>query len=123
MTEFQGSPRDWLRSKGYNVGERGRLSVDSSGLTFVESSEDAVVFVPEAPNLDWRKNPHFDDPMIRESRTLFGFSREGYKIGFSMCFACTSHMSRCKCKGGVMAPPTIVSTKEKDVRLSKHPLV
>lgn len=120
-SEFYGTPRDWLRSQGFPVGDRGRLSeamkkaVESANLIFVEPIE---VEAPEVDN-SWRLNENFNDPIIRESRTLYGFSKEGYKIGFSMCFDCTSHMSRCKCKLGVMAPSTVVSTKEPDVRLTK----
>lgn len=124
MAEFAGSPRDWLRSQGYPVGERGRLSaamkkaVESSGLKFIEPIVvDAGDF--GKPDTSWRDNPHFNQSVQRPSKTLYGFDSDGHKIAFSMCWQCNSHMSLCACKGGVLAPTYISYTKEKDVRL--HP--
>ena len=54
---------------------------------------------------------------IRTGRTLTGFTREGYKVGFVTCRACAQHMIYCNCNGGILAPSIVVSTKEPDVRL------
>lgn len=123
MTEYLGTPRDWLREQGFPVGERGRLSaamkkaVESSGLTFVEAPEiDAGDF--GRPDASWRTE-YFNQSVQRPSKTLYGFDSDGHKIAFSMCWQCNSHMSLCACKGGVLAPTYISYTKEKDVRL--HP--
>ena len=126
MTEYFGTPRDWLREQGFQVGERGRLSaalkaaVENSGLTFVE---DVVIDAPggsEKPSApSWQDNPYFSQTVQRPSRTLYGVDGDGHKIAFTMCWACNSHMSLCECKTGILAPPYIYFTKEKDVRL--HP--
>ena len=113
-----------MREQGFPVGERGRLSaamkkaVETSGLTFVE----AIVVdagEPAAPDLSWRDNPYFKQSLQRPSKTLYGFDGDGHKIAFTMCWSCNSHMSLCECKGGILAPPYVFATKEKEVRL--HP--
>lgn len=122
-TEYAGSPRQWLRSQGFPVGERGRLSaamqkaIKESGLTFVDEIQvDAGDF--GVPDTSWRDNPYFNQSIQRPSRTLYGYDEDGHKIAFTMCWQCNSHMSLCECKGGILAPTYIKSTKEKDVRLN-----
>jgi hypothetical protein len=56
------------------------------------------------------------DP-LRESRTLYGLNKEGYKVAFVMCSDCNEHMSYCNCVGGVKAPSQIVRPLDSLVRI------
>lgn len=114
--------REYLRSQGFHVGERGRFTpamltaLTKSGIDFKETLDkpepldvscvvDTVSFLqPEST-------------AIREPRTLYGYNREGKKIGFVICYACKLHMMYCDCES-IQAPPSIIHTKESDVRVS-----
>ena len=117
--------REYLRSLGFEVGERGRFSAEmktalknfqeqggkleqktgkrDDGLPEVEPS----IVIPHVPPQE----------KMREAKTLFGTSPEGYKISFVMCFDCSQHMSYCNCDGGVKAPSSVISSKDPLVRV------
>ena len=111
MTEYFGTSRDWLREQGFDVGDRGRLSsamqraINESGLEFIAPEKQKV------NSVDWHTNPYEEQLPVRQSKTLYGFSREGSKIAFTMCFDCKQHMTYCNCKDGILAPSSIVSSK------------
>ena len=117
--------REYLRSLGLTVGERGRFNSEMTaalkdyqeeggklegrtgkrddGLPEVEPS----VIIPDLP----------PQTKQREARKLKGKTPEGYTIEFVMCFACFQHMTYCACEGGVKAPSSVVSSKDPIVRV------
>jgi hypothetical protein len=115
------SKRQWLRSQGFTVGERGKLSpemhtalkeypgddVGNAVALDVECFDPVIEYVP------------FDTPKIREPRTLYGFTKEGTKVGFTTCRACTKHMTFCSCQKGVLSPIIVVRSNESEVYVSK----
>lgn len=111
--------RQWLRSQGFTVGERGKLSpemltalkeypgdIGNAEPLSVECLDPVIEYVP------------FDTPKMREPRTLYGFTKEGIKVGFTTCRACTKHMSFCSCHKGVLSPTIVVLSKEEEVYVS-----
>ena len=117
--------REYLRSLGFTVGERGRFTAEmitalkdyqaeggklegrtgkrDDGLPEVEPS----VVVPHLP----------PEVAVRKPKKLRGRSREGYIIEFVMCFDCSKHMMYCTCPGGIKAPSSVATCKEQDVRV------
>jgi hypothetical protein len=108
--------RDYLRSLGFNVGERGRFTdamkhaIESYGGTF---DEPASTPTPK-PGINFQK---LGEDAVRLGRTLKGRTVEGYEVGFVTCRSCAMHMIYCTCKEGILAPSIVVSSKEPDVRL------
>ena len=117
--------REYLKSLGYNVGDRGRFSAEmktaikqaeDDGITFDNKAgkrEDGLPMVEPAQIIP-------DVPpqvAVREARTLIGISPEGYKIAFITCSDCSYHMIYCKCEGGVKGPSSVVSSKDPLVRI------
>lgn len=105
--------RDWLRSQGFNVGERGRLTPAMLAALEAYDGEEKVeeLIKPMATVL-------YHEPMfaqVREAKVLTGLDRAGNKISFVTCYNCKEHMMYCHCKSGVFAPPNVIQTKEKDV--------
>lgn len=112
------SKREWLRSQGFQVGERGRLTPAMiSALSNYQGDDnkptplsvELVIHEPEYVKID--------SPLTRPSRILYGITKAGDKVGFTMCRDCTKHMSICSCQDGVLAPIMVISSKEKDVRV------
>lgn len=117
--------REYLRSLGFNVGERGRFSAEmqtalkdfeadggkletrsgkrDDGLPEMEPS----IIVPDLP----------PEVAVRDAKTLKGKSPEGYTVSFVLCFDCHKHMMYCTCAGGVKAPSSVVSSKDPLVRV------
>ena len=109
--------REYLRSLGFTVGERGRFTPEM--LTALKTAE--IDFdgnkvsrecVEEVDVLDY---PVIKSVKMRESRTLYGYTKEGHKVGFQLCFSCSQHMMYCECPRGVKAPSIVAYTKEPDV--------
>lgn len=93
--------REYLRSLGYEVGERGRFSKEMieelAKRHYTPSPQET--FKPELTQ-------------VRESRQLYGYTEDGVKIGFVICAKCTQHMIWCTCSKGVHAPKYIASSKD-----------
>ena len=111
--------REWLRSQGFQVGERGRLNpamlkalegFEEEQPQVVEKKEEIQFFIPP-------------DVVQRPTRTLYGYSREGYKVAFVLCFHCSRHMMYCKCARGITAPSSVVRSKEPDVYISTKSVI
>lgn len=112
--------REWLRKQGFTVGERGKLSPemltalkDYPGDTPTPKVFSVEVVEPEPTYVT------FDSPQIRPARTLYGITREGYKVGFTTCRECTKHMAFCACPNGVVAPKIVIHSKDEEVYVSK----
>lgn len=117
--------REYLRSLGFTVGERGRFTAEmmtalkeyeggggkleartgkrDDGLPEIEPS----IVIPHVP----------PQQKIREPKKLRGKSPEGYTIEFVTCFDCHYHMMYCTCEGGVKAPSSITTSKDPLVRV------
>jgi hypothetical protein len=93
--------RAYLRSLGYDVGERGRFSTEMKDELAKRDYKPSVqqLFKPEV-------TPQ------REGRQLYGYDKEGNKIAFVICHRCTQHMVWCRCSQGVHAPKYIYSSKD-----------
>jgi len=93
--------RAYLRSLGYQVGERGRFSTEMKDELAKRDWQPSVqeVFKPEV-------KPE------REGRQLYGYDKEGNKIGFVICHRCAQHMVWCRCSQGVHAPKYIYSSQD-----------
>ena len=104
--------REYLRSLGFQVGERGRLNAAMLKALegYKEEKEEVVQVAKPEPVLF-----HPKSEKQREPRTLYGFSREGAKVAFVLCFRCSQHMMYCTCKNGIQAPSSVITTKEPDV--------
>lgn len=118
--------RDYLRSLGFRVGERGRFTdamhtairkAEEEGMKFDEK----VVVVKKQPTIIKREKIRAHIPeqrVIREARELFGYTAEGYKVGFILCSNCNQHMIYCDCSG-VFAPSMVKSSDDPLVRIKE----
>ena len=114
--------REYLRSLGFRVGERGR---------FTDEQKTAIaafggVFDDDIKPLKLNKLK-IDKPVKvptrlpeqrrqREARQLSGYTKEGYKVGFVMCAACNEHMIWCGCDK-VAAPSIVVRSDDSLVKV------
>jgi len=77
--------RAYLRSLGYQVGERGRFSKDMveelNARDKVETAEEKYKLPTQIPQ--------------REARQLLGYDDAGNTIAFVMCSRCGDHMRYC----------------------------
>jgi hypothetical protein len=94
-----GDIRTWARANGYDIGVRGRIPSD-----VLKAYNGEVQEVKPDP---WLAKPAPHQPRLRQLDCLYGLTEEGYRVGFSTCRRCMSHLSRCACKQGPM-PPSIV---------------
>jgi hypothetical protein len=106
--------RDYLRSLGFQVGERGRFN---SAMKIALAKYEGV-FDEDQPKLKLNKLKTFKPAKnaivvpgqrkLREARMITGYTKEGYKVGFDGCIACHQHMVYCSCPS--LVPPKIVAT-------------
>lgn len=117
--------REYLRSLGFTVGERGRFTAEM--MTALKDYQE------EGGKLEGRTGkrddglpemepsvviPHLPPEVaVRKPKKLRGKSKEGYTIEFVMCFDCSKHMMYCNCPGGIKAPSSVTTCKEQDVRV------
>lgn len=107
--------REYLRSLGFTVGERGRFTAEmmtalkeyegqggklearsgkrDDGLPEIEP----VSIIPDIP----------PQKPVRKPKQLYGYTTEGYKVGFITCRRCANHMMYCECKDGILAPSIV----------------
>lgn len=114
--------REYLRSLGFTVGERGRFN-DAMKIALAQYEG---VFDEEQPKLNLRKIKDFKVDKSakvkvqyrqREARTLYGYTVEGFKVGFVTCSACKQHMIWCDCEK-VTAPKIVVRSDDKLVKIA-----
>jgi hypothetical protein len=115
--------RDYLRSQGFRVGDRGRFT---EAMKIVLAQYDGAFEEDMQPlkleNLSkfgGKKKggsktiaPAIDSTKYREPRTLYGFTKEGVKVGFVMCSRCNQHMVWCNCSKGVYAPKIVTHSTD-----------
>ena len=103
------SDREFLRSKGFEVGERGRFSspmVEALKTRDNKTKTDTMESVIAKASLP----TSVIQTKVREPRELFGYTKEGNKVGFITCFKCHTHMMWCKCD--LVTAPSIVTRCE-----------
>lgn len=107
--------REYLRSLGFSVGERGRFSkemLEALANRDNDNTQNVLRDVMESVNLEPRTP-------LRDARELSGLTKDGKKISFVMCFACADHMMWCECDR-ITAPQSVAAGIDKSlVRL--HP--
>jgi hypothetical protein len=113
--------RDYLRSLGFRVGERGRFT--DAMKTALATYEGAFEEDIKPLNLDKLKdfskkkdktkriNKH-NQEKHREARTLVGYTADGTKVGFVLCSNCHQHMVFCECRQGIHAPSIVKHSKD-----------
>ena len=109
--------REYLRSLGFTVGERGRFT-DAMKQAIADYSG---VFDEPSSNPAPKTRINFQElaqDAVRPARNLKGYTREGHEVGFVTCRACSQHMIYCNCTGGILAPSIVVSSKDPDVRVA-----
>ena len=119
--------REYLRSKGFQIGERGRMSQAMKNV-LLEAEENGTVFDDVVSVRDKRDDvwafmpeeikPHIPvQEALRDARELVGYTREGNRVSFVLCGQCSYHMIYCSCEGGVVAPDVIATSKDPLVRI------
>lgn len=113
--------REYLRSLGFRVGERGRFTDEQK--TALATFDGIFTDDIKPLKLDKLKT---DKPIKvqklpeqrrqREARQLSGYTKEGYKVGFVMCAACNQHMIWCGCEK-VAAPSIVVRSDDSLVKV------
>ena len=98
------SDRDYLRSLGFTVGERGRFSTDMVEALANRDEADTADDMNVIREL--LKLP----PQIqqRDAQELYGLTKGGAKVGFIMCSRCANHMRWCECPK-VLAPDNVLT--------------
>ena len=112
--------REYLRSLGFQVGERGRFN----DIMKIELAKYDGIFDDDIKPLKLDKIKEFSNTKksaaetrrSREARQLSGFTKEGYKVGFVNCAACNEHMIWCQCDQ-VTAPSVIVRSTDSLVKV------
>jgi len=114
--------REYLRSIGFTVGERGRFN---DAMKIALAKYDGV-FDDDIKPLKLNKLKHTKpkgvanptrQKRVRESRILTGYTKEGFKIGFDGCNGCHQHMVYCQCPGGIVPPKLVVRCDEDIVKI------
>lgn len=104
--------REYLRSLGFQVGERGRFTdpmkqalLEYKG-TFDEPSSSATR-VTKADT--WM--PHSPVP-VREYYALLGWTKYNTPVQFTGCTRCAANMKYCICPDGIVAPSIVVRSDD-----------
>lgn len=110
--------RDYLRSLGFTVGERGRFSkemVEALANRNKDDSDNYINSVLEAVNLTPRTP-------VRDAQELHGYTVGGYKVQFITCSVCAEHMIWCECPNGITAPDNVAAVDKRYSSLVRlHP--
>ena len=100
--------REYLRSLGFTVGERGRFSkemLEALANRDKADREELMDGMYESLGLPVRPTP------VREAQELYGLTKDGAKVGFVMCSLCADHMMWCECPDGILAPDNVAVLK------------
>ena len=103
--------RDYLRSLGFNVGERGRFTdamkhaIESYDGTFDEpnSQKEHKLGTPWIP---------YSSTPVRPSFALVGWTKWDTEVRFTGCMKCKAHMIYCICPEGIQAPCIVVRSDD-----------
>jgi len=108
--------REYLRSLGFEVGERGRFTeamnkaLEEYDGTFTEPTANRTaksdVWYPSSPT------------PVRPAYALVGYTEFGSEVRFDGCRRCAAHMKYCICPEGILAPSIVVRSDDPLVCLS-----
>jgi len=73
-------------------------SLPSTDLDGFPTTEHLPVVYPKLDN----------DPVIRDLKTIQGYTDTGTLVESGVCFKCTRHVSRCNCSAGIFPSPIVV---------------
>ena len=113
--------REYLRSLGFTVGERGRFN----DIMKIELAKYDGVFDDDIKPLKLNKLKQVKPTLatvkpgqkrVREKRILYGFTKEGYRVGFDGCNSCHQLMVYCQCPNGITPPKIVVRSDEPIVK-------
>lgn len=123
--------REYLRSQGFRVGERGRFTDEMK----IALAKYDGVFEEDIKPLDMSKlknfggtpkkkakkvNEHNQEQIRgRDARILYGKTIDGTKVGFVSCSKCHEHMIFCSCPEGIHAPSVVHTTSDTLVYVPK----
>ena len=109
--------REYLRSLGFQVGERGRFSkemLDALNNRNVRETVDEMNGVRESIGLPIQIQQ-------RDAQELYGLTKGGAKVGFIICSTCAFHMMWCECDK-VTAPDNVLTLTGASKSIAKlHP--
>ena len=98
--------REYLRSLGFIVGERGRFSKEM--LEALANRQNAAVAESVNHAREVMGLPRIQESPVRPAQELYGLTKDGHKVGFIMCSQCAMHMMWCDCPNGVWAPDNVL---------------
>jgi len=102
--------RDFLRSLGFVVGERGRFSKEM--VAALASRNSKTETSTKFDKIDEAGLPEkLKRTPVREAEQLYGYDKYGHKIAFVLCNSCNQHMIWCTCKAGILAPSHIIRSE------------
>lgn len=111
--------REYLRSLGFEVGERGRFNeamkkaLEEYDGTFTEPNSNKTVksdvWMPCSPT------------PVRPSYAMVGWTKWNSEVRFTGCQRCKSHMRFCICPEGVQAPTIVVRSDDPNVVCKPDP--
>lgn len=96
--------REYLRSLGFTVGERGRFSKDMLEALKNRDTREAV------DNMNSVRESIGLPPQVqqRDAQELYGLTRGGAKVAFITCSRCANHMIWCECEK-ILGPDNVIS--------------
>jgi hypothetical protein len=110
--------REYLRSLGFTVGERGRFNTAmQNALSKYDGVFEDDQQKTKLENISVKRSTLKPQTVQREARSLYGYTREGYKVGFINCASCKQHMIWCECDK-VTAPSIVVRSDDKLVKIA-----
>lgn len=106
--------REYLRSLGFEVGERGRFN-DAMKKALEEYNGTFDEPISSSPNYagpvgkPWIP---FSEVPVRPSYALVGYTEFGSEVRFNGCRRCYAHMRFCICPDGILAPSIVVRSDD-----------
>lgn len=120
--------REYLKSLGFQVGERGRFNepmktalrkAEEDGMKFDDPASTPVKKQPVITIKTEKIRAHIpEQKVMREARELFGLTADGFKVGFILCSNCNQHMIYCNCSG-IYAPSVVKYSDDPLVKIKE----
>jgi hypothetical protein len=108
------SKREYLISKGLAQPGRGRFSREATaelerarqaGVVFSDERAGSAQADPESSvplPAGWTPPaPVKNYPVLRDLKSMIGYTAEGARVESGICFKCGMHVSRCPCRSGI----------------------
>lgn len=122
--------REWLIEQGLAKPGRGRLS-HSAHEALATARANGVLFTDRKPIKRERNDIVRDEdgfvifkPSIKMRNLkgqLFGYTIEGWKVGFVACRRCSQYMNYCECPEGIKPPGIVVSLDARTEKAVEYP--